>query len=165
MAGVDFLILETFFHLEEMKIGLECARASGLPIVATMSFRPKLTESSDGHSAAECARVMAGEGAALVGANCEQEPARMLRDHAAYARGSEQFPLPHSPRPSARPTRLPCFTRMSAFPDALETIQVDRREFLAFGKAARAEGIGFLGGCCGCNAAYIRSLAAGLATA
>jgi methionine synthase I (cobalamin-dependent) len=53
---------------------------------------------------------------------------------------------------------------MSAFPDALETIQVDRREFRALGKAARAEGIGYLGGCCGCNAAYIRSLAAGLAT-
>src|SRR2546430_2252186 len=39
-AGVDFLILETFFHLAEMKVALECAVASGLPTVATMSFRP-----------------------------------------------------------------------------------------------------------------------------
>src|SRR5262252_4548701 len=39
-AGVDFLILETFFHLAEMKMALECAAASGLPVVATMSFRP-----------------------------------------------------------------------------------------------------------------------------
>src|SRR6186713_227640 len=44
-AGVDFLLLETFFHLEEMVIGLECARASGLPTLATMSFRPTLRAS------------------------------------------------------------------------------------------------------------------------
>ncbi len=40
-AGVDFLIVETFFHLEEMRIALECAQASDLPIVATMSFRAR----------------------------------------------------------------------------------------------------------------------------
>ena len=28
---------------------------------------------------------------------------------------------------------------------------------------ARDEGIGYVGGCCGCNAAYIRSLARGVA--
>src|SRR5215813_2559764 len=42
-AGVDFLILETFFHLAEMKVALECAAAAGLPAVATMSFRPLIT--------------------------------------------------------------------------------------------------------------------------
>src|SRR5258707_166591 len=57
-AGIDFLILETFFHLEEMRIGLECAAASGLPVVATMSFRPTVERCSDGHSPAECARQM-----------------------------------------------------------------------------------------------------------
>jgi betaine-homocysteine S-methyltransferase len=58
-----------------------------------------------------------------------------------------------------------CFTRQPAFPDDLETIQVPRREFYDFGKIAKGEGIGYLGGCCGCNAAYIRSLARGLADA
>src|SRR5215468_6063493 len=75
-AGVDFLILETFFHLEEMRIGLACAAASGLPVMATMSFRPTTERCSDGHTPAECAQRMADAGAALVGANCEQEPAR-----------------------------------------------------------------------------------------
>ena len=62
----------------EMLIALECARASGLPIVATMSFRPLITQSSDHHGPAECARAMAENGAIAVGANCEQEPERML---------------------------------------------------------------------------------------
>src|SRR5438270_10452861 len=39
-AGVDFLILETFFHLAEMKIALQCAADAGLPAIATLSFRP-----------------------------------------------------------------------------------------------------------------------------
>src|SRR5215204_698113 len=49
-AGVDFLILETFFHLAEMKVALQHAAAVGLPAVATLSFRPMITQTSDGHS-------------------------------------------------------------------------------------------------------------------
>src|SRR5262245_44903417 len=77
-AGVDFFILETFFHLEEMRIALGCARERGLPIIATMSLRPDPTKSVDGRTAAECAQVMEAEGAQVVGANCEQDPERML---------------------------------------------------------------------------------------
>src|SRR5436189_1406730 len=46
-AGVDFLILETFFRLDEMLAALEAANASGLPAVATLSFRPLITRCSD----------------------------------------------------------------------------------------------------------------------
>src|SRR5687768_12620031 len=53
VAGVDFLILETFFHLEEMRIGLACAATSGLPVLATMSFRPTTERCSDGYTPAE----------------------------------------------------------------------------------------------------------------
>ncbi|MCW5982228.1 MAG: homocysteine S-methyltransferase family protein [Bryobacteraceae bacterium] len=160
-AGVDFLILETFFHLEEMRIALECARPSGLPIVATMSFRPRLDESTDGHSPAECARVIAGEGAAAVGANCEQEPRRMLSILRAM-RAATDAPLAAQPAAFRTTDETPCFTRMPAFPDELETMQIARGEFEEFGRIARVEGIGFAGGCCGANAAYIRALASGL---
>src|SRR5262249_5390095 len=77
-AGVDFFILETFFHLAEMEAALRCAADTGLPVVATMSFRPTVARCTDGHTPAECARVMADRGAAAVGANCEQNPARMV---------------------------------------------------------------------------------------
>ena len=59
----------------------------------------------------------------------------------------------------------PCFTRLSEFPDDLETIQVSRREFASFACAARAEGLNYIGGCCGSNAAYIRAMGQGLASA
>ncbi len=72
--------------------------------------------------------------------------------------------VPLAAQPAAFRTTAEChsFTRLPAFPDDLETIQVSRAEFETFGKSARAEGIGYLGGCCGCNAAYIRALARGV---
>jgi betaine-homocysteine S-methyltransferase len=74
--------------------------------------------------------------------------------------------VPLAAQPAAFHTTDEChsFTRLPAFPDELETIQVARGEFFDLGKAARAEGIRYLGGCCGCNAAYILSLARGLAS-
>src|SRR5688572_24526426 len=155
-AGADFLILETFFHLAEMKVALECAAAAGMPAVATMSFRPLITQCSDGHTPADCARVMADLGAIAVGANCEQDPKRMLQ-LLREMRAATNVPL--AAQPAAFHTTEEChsFTRLPAFPDNLETIQISRSEFVDFGKVARDEGIRYLGGCCGCNAAYIRS--------
>ena len=160
-AGVDFLILETFFRLDEMLVALACARESGLPIMATMSFRPVTTQSSDGHPVATCAQRMMGAGASIVGANCEQEPKRML---SILRSMREAITTPIAGQPAAFLTtdHTPCFTKMPQFPDDLETIQIPRREFFEFATRAKAEGVGFVGGCCGCNAAYIRALAQGL---
>jgi betaine-homocysteine S-methyltransferase len=161
-CGVDFLVLETFFHLAEMKTALDCAAASGLPFVATMSFRPLISRSSDNHSPAECARVMAERGAFAVGANCEQNPERMLM-LLREMRSCVEVPLVAQPAAFRTTDDCHSFTRMPAFPDDLETIHVPRREFRTFGEVAREEGIGYVGGCCGCNAAYLRELRRGLA--
>ena len=161
-AKVDFLILETFFHLQEMLIAIDCARASGLPIVATMTFRPKLTECSDGHSPATCARAMVDGGAAAVGANCEQEPQRMLAI-IREMRKAVSVPIAAQPAGFRTTDATPCFTRLAQFPDQLEAIQLPRSSFEHFAEIAKSEGIQFLGGCCGCNAAYIHAFARGLA--
>lgn len=160
-AGVDFLILETFFHLSEMKVALECAAAANLPAVATMSFRPLITACSDGHTPGDCARAMSDLGAIAVGANCEQEPSRML-PLLREMRAATSTPLAAQPAAFRTADECHSFTRMPAFPDDLETIQVSRKEFKSFGAAAESEGIRYVGGCCGCNAAYIRSIAQGL---
>jgi len=160
-AGVDFLILETFFHLSEMTAALNAAAESGLPAIATMSFRPLVTHCSDGRTPDECARAMVGCGAIAVGANCEQDPPRMLP---LLRRMREAVSVPLAAQPAAFRTTEEChsFTRLPEFPDELETIQVSRVAFFEFGRQARNEGIEYVGGCCGSNAAYIRSLAAGV---
>ena len=158
-AGVDFLILETFFHLAEMKVALEAAAESGLPVVATMSFRPLVTQCSDGHTPAECARVMADLGAVAVGANCEQDPRACCRCCAKCAMRQECRLPPSRPR-FARPTNAIPSRGCPSFPTRWKRFKSRGSEFAEFGRAARNEGIGYVGGCCGCNAAYIRALAA-----
>ncbi len=160
-AGVDFLLLETFFHLSEMKVALEAAAASGLPVIATMSFRPLVTQCTDGHSPADCARAMADLGAIAVGANCEQDPQRMLP---LLRQMRDAVDVPIAAQPAAFRTTDEChsFTRLPQFPDDLETIQISRTAFTEFGKVAANENIRFAGGCCGCNPAYIRALAQGI---
>jgi betaine-homocysteine S-methyltransferase len=157
-AGVDFLILETFFHLAEMKVALQAAAESGVPVIATMSFRPLVTQCSDGHTPAKCAQVMAELGALAVGANCEQDPPRML---SLLRNMRDAVDVPVAAQPAAFRTTDEChsFTRLPQFPDELETIQIPRAAFAEFGRIAKSEGIGYVGGCCGCNAAYIRVLA------
>ena len=129
-----------------------------------MSFRPTTEQCSDGHTAAECARQMADGGAALVGANCEQEPARMLPIlRAMRAAVGDRAGIAAQPSAFRTTDQTPCFTKLPQFPDDLETIQVSRRDFREFGRQAQQEGINYVGGCCGCNAAYIRALARGVA--
>ena len=161
-AKVDFLILETFFHLQEMLIAIECVRPTGLPIVATMTFRPQLTQCSDGHSPAKCAKAMVDAGADVVGANCEQEPERMLTI-IREMRKAVSVPIAAQPAAFRTNDTIPCFTRLPQFPDELESIQLPRSSFAHFAQQAISEGIQFLGGCCGCNAAYIHAFASGLA--
>jgi len=105
--------------------------------------------------------VMADLGAIAVGANCEQDPERML-PLLREMRAASNVRLAAQPAAFHTTDQCHSFTRLPAFPDDLETIQVSRKAFVDFGRVAKAEGIGYLGGCCGCNAAYIRALTRGL---
>ena len=98
-----------------------------------------------------------------MGANCEQQPRRML-EILDRMREAVDTPIAAQPAAFANTDDTPCFTKMPQFPDALETIQVSRDEFADFASRAKSQGIAFLGGCCGCNAAYIRAMAGTLGT-
>jgi betaine-homocysteine S-methyltransferase len=108
------------------------------------------------------ARVMADLGAVAVGANCEQDPQRMLPLLRAM-RAAAKVPLAAQPAAFRTTDECHSFTRLPEFPDNLETIQIARSEFAKFGAVAHEEGIRYLGGCCGCNPAYIRALASAVA--
>ena len=107
---------------------------------------------------------MVDKGASVVGANCEQEPERMLLIIRAM-RKSVDVPIAAQPAAFRTTDAMPCFTRLPQFPDELEAIQLTRRPFERFAEKAKSEGIQFLGGCCGCNAAYIHAFARGLKVA
>jgi betaine-homocysteine S-methyltransferase len=105
---------------------------------------------------------MVDAGAAAVGVNCEQEPDRMLTI-IREMRKVVRVPIAAQPAAFRTTDAIPCFTRLPQFPDQMEAIQLPRNVFERFAERAQAEGIQFLGGCCGCNAAYIQAFARGLA--
>ena len=74
--GVDFFIGETFTFLEEARQCLAAVRDAGYPSMITFTLRGP--ETAEGVSLAEATRILVGEGADIVGANCGRDPDRML---------------------------------------------------------------------------------------
>src|SRR5919204_6287180 len=74
-GGADLLVLETFRHLEEMRIVIEAARkvAPGTPIVASMAFDPSETV-ADGSTPERVGAALRDWGADAIGVNCGDGP-------------------------------------------------------------------------------------------
>ena len=123
---------------EEMKVALECAGAAGCPSVATMSFRPLITQCTDGHTPAECARVMADLGAIAVGANCEQDPARML-PLLREMRAAATFRSPRSRPRFAPPTSATASPGCPRSPTTWRRSRCRAREFSSSAESRRTK--------------------------
>ena len=76
-GGVDVLWIETMSSNEEVAVAIEAAKATGLPICATMTF-DTASRSMMGVMPAEFAEFTRGLGANFVGANCGIGPAELL---------------------------------------------------------------------------------------
>jgi betaine-homocysteine S-methyltransferase len=74
--GVDFIIAETLDYLGEGLLALEVIKEFGLPAMVT--FGSAHDQLRDGYSHLEACKLMAKEGAEVVGLNCSRGPATML---------------------------------------------------------------------------------------
>ncbi len=79
-AGVDLFVIETFTSVREAEIAVRAARqvAPHVPTVAEISFDGR-RRSAEGLTALEAARALRAAGADVVGANCGEGPAQVLR--------------------------------------------------------------------------------------
>jgi homocysteine S-methyltransferase len=78
-AGVDLIIVETQNDLHETREAIQAARSlSDIPIIATMTFT-RDDRTLLGDSPAHVAEVLMESGADVIGANCSEGPAQMLR--------------------------------------------------------------------------------------
>jgi betaine-homocysteine S-methyltransferase len=163
-AGVDFVIAETFSHVEEALIALDVIKATGLPAVVTMALHRE-PETRDGHSPAEAAKRLEAAGADVVGLNCIRGPRTMLPHleeiRAAVSCHVAGLPVPyrtHAEQPTFQSLRDPEYDGQP-FPTALDPFTCTRYDIAEFGKAAFDLGVGYLGVCCGAAPHHIRSLA------
>jgi betaine-homocysteine S-methyltransferase len=159
--GVDFFIGETFWHCGEARLCLERLKAkTKVPAMITVAFRAS-DVTDDGISAEECARILSGEGADIVGVNCMRDPERTYPIIESMRRGTKGH-LAAQPVAFRCTDETPWFTGTPAFPDRLDPIQLTRYEMADFARRARDLGVNYIGSCCGSVACHVREMARAL---
>jgi 5-methyltetrahydrofolate--homocysteine methyltransferase len=151
-AGADGLVVETMAELEEARLAVSAAHATGLPVVACMVYDAGKNKdrTMTGVTPEQAAAGLTEAGADVIGANCGQ--------------GIEGF-VPICRRLRAV-TDKPLWMKANAgLPELVEgrvTYRTTPATFAGFGPALVAAGANFLGGCCGTNPDYLRALRQGL---
>jgi betaine-homocysteine S-methyltransferase len=164
--GIDFVISETNDYLGEALIALEVIAGLGLPAVVTMATtQPERTR--NGYDYVEACRILAAEGATVVGLNCDRGPRTMLpliarvRDAVDAAVAAQPVPYRTDPgAPTMESLRLP--DGQQAFPVALDPFVCTRAEMARFAAQARDLGVGYIGICCGAGPHHVRAMAEAL---
>jgi betaine-homocysteine S-methyltransferase len=157
----DLWIGETFSYLGEALLFVERTRATGLPVVVTMSFEQPVPRSYEGDTPAECARRLRDAGADVVGVNCLNGPEQQL-PIAVEMRGAVDGFVAAQPVAYRTTAAEPDFTSRPSFPYELDPIQLSRQEMADFARAARDARIDFIGSCCGSVQAHVRAMAKAL---
>ncbi len=164
--GVDFVISETNDYLGEALIALEVISELGLPAMVTLApTQPGHTR--DGYEYADACRILAAEGAQVVGLNCDRGPATMvpliskIRDLVDCAVAVQPVPYHTS---AAEPTMqaLRSADGGQAFPVALDPFTCTRFEMAQFAVQARELGVDYVGICCGAGPQHVRAMAEAL---
>jgi betaine-homocysteine S-methyltransferase len=154
--GVDFLIVETFMWMDDARVAVEAARSTGLPIIATVSFKAKETM-DDNVTAADCARQLWALGADAVGINCMREPARMLPLMREMRAAGEGFL-------AMQPIGFRCwpeYTHLHHVPDWTQRV-LSPEAMADYAREAAALGVRYIGSCCGSGPDHLRAMAAAL---
>ncbi|MFB3738675.1 MAG: homocysteine S-methyltransferase family protein [Candidatus Velamenicoccus archaeovorus] len=154
----DLWIGETFSYLGEALLFVERAKATGLPVMVTMSFEQPEPHAYEGDGPADCARQLADAGADIVGVNCLNGPEQQL-PIAIAMRQAVSTHVAAQPVAYRTTAERPDFTSWEAFPYALDPMQLSRQEMADFARRAHEAGIGYIGSCCGSVQAHVRAMA------
>ena len=147
-GGVDFLLLETFFALDEARAAIEgVKRASGLPLVVSFSY-DQGTRTMMGTRPAQVVEAIAPLGVVAIGANCGKAPESMLEIVEEYAAQNSGVPIWCKPN-AGLPRLIGDREIYNATPEMMG-------KFAARYVAAGAQ---MVGGCCGNTPAHVAAIA------
>ncbi len=147
LEGVDGLILETYYDLEELITVLEIARdETNLPIIANVSMHePGILQ--NGILLPDALKRLENTGADIVGINCRLGPFHMLES-------LKDVPLLDKAFLAAYPN-----ASLPAYRDGKLIYEDEPNYFKNCATDFRNEGIRLLGGCCGTTPAHIKAAA------
>jgi len=164
--GIDFVISETNDYLGEALIGLEVIKSLGLPAMVTLASVQE-SKTRDGYDYVEACKVLADNGADVVGMNCDRGPATMF-PIIQKVRDKVDCYVAMQPVPYKTSKQYPTFESLKSadgqrvFPVALDEFLYNRFEMAAFAVKAKEIGVNYIGLCCGANPVQIRAMAEAL---
>ncbi len=147
-AGADALVVETMADVEEARIAVHAAHATGLPVIASMVFDSGKDKDRTmmGTTPEVVAEELTAAGADVIGANC--------------GLGIEGY-IPIAKRLRAA-TSLPVWIKANAgLPEMVDgkvTYRTTPEEFATKAAELREAGIAFVGGCCGTSPSFVAAL-------
>jgi betaine-homocysteine S-methyltransferase len=156
----DFWIGETFSYTGEALLFVERAKATGLPVMATMCFEKLPARSYEGDTPSDAAKKLAAAGADIVGVNCLNGPAQQLPIAVEMVEAlGTGTPVAAQPVAYATTDDSPDFTSWHDFPYGLSARTLARGDLAAFAGDARDAGVRYIGSCCGSVAEHVRAMA------
>jgi 5-methyltetrahydrofolate--homocysteine methyltransferase len=148
-AGVDLIIIETMYSLEEAVSAVRAVRRAGdILLLASMTF----TKTKNGfftvmgEDTARCVSELEQAGADMIGANCTLNSTDTI-DLARALRAATDRPLLIQPN-AGKPVTSKGVTYYEQTPE----------EFAADAARIRAAGADMIGGCCGTTPEFIRAV-------
>jgi betaine-homocysteine S-methyltransferase len=154
----DLWVGETFSYLGEALLFVERAKATGLPVVATMCFESLPARSYEGDTPGECALRLLDAGADVVGVNCLNGPDQQLPIAIEMKQAVGDAHVASQPVAYRTSEAMPDFTAGPNFPYGLSPMQLSRGEMADYAVKALEAGIGLIGSCCGSVAEHVRAM-------
>lgn len=150
LGGVDGLLLETYYDLEELTTVLKIAREeTDLPIITNVSMHePGVLE--NGIHLSDAIVSLEDLGANIIGVNCRLGPYHMVK-------ALESIPIPQKAYLSVYPN-----ASSPEYRDGKLLYKTEPDYFKKFARNFRDEGVRLIGGCCGTTPEHIRALSEGI---
>jgi 5-methyltetrahydrofolate--homocysteine methyltransferase len=154
VGGADALVVETMADLEEAAIAVRAAKATGLPVVASMVFDSGKDKDRTmmGTTPEQAAAGLIAAGADVIGSNCGQGIAGFVKICARLKAAAGGHPI-----------WIKGNAGLPKMVNGKTTYETTPQEFASFIPALIAAGANFIGGCCGTSPDFIREVSARLA--
>jgi methionine synthase I (cobalamin-dependent) len=148
-GGAQGLVVETMQDLDEARIAVAAAKATGLPVVASMVFDSgkEKDRTMFGATPEQAAAALVEAGADVIGANCGQGIAGFVKVCARLKAAAE-----------GRPVWIKANAGLPQMRDGRTTYAMTAAEFAGYVPAVLSVGADFIGGCCGTTPEFIREL-------
>jgi methionine synthase I (cobalamin-dependent) len=148
-GGAQGLVVETMQDLDEARIAIAAAKATGLPIVASMVFDSGKDKDRTmmGTTPEQAAAALVAAGADVIGANCGQGIAGFVKVCARLKSAA-----------AGHPVWIKANAGLPQMRGGKAVYAMTAAEFAGHVPAVLAAGADFIGGCCGTSPDFIREL-------